>query len=62
MMNNIQTITTNETMKHLKTSSTRRPSDKKHGHSSPIRYVQGSLLDYLQNWNADSQHEGGNHA
>ncbi len=61
MMNDMQTITKNETTKHLKSSPTRRHVDKKPGHSSTIRYIQGSLLDYLETSVIDPQQHRGDH-
>ncbi len=57
MMTNPKTITTNETANHLKKASPRRRGDKKAAHGSTIRYIQGSLLDYLT-----PQQKGGDHA
>ena len=60
MMTNPKTITTNETTNHLKKASPRRRVDKKPDHGSTIRYIQGSLLDYLDS-SIDPQQKGGDH-
>ena len=60
MMTNPKTITTNETANHLKAVPTRRRVDKKTDHGNTTRYVQGSLLDYLDS-SIDPQQKGGDH-
>ncbi len=61
MMTNPKTITKNETANHLKAVPTRRHVDKKPDRGSTIRYIQGSLLDYLDS-SIDTQQKGGDHA
>ncbi len=60
-MTNRKTITKNETADHRNNSPTRRHCDKKPDRGSTIRYVQGSLLDYLDS-SIDTQQKGGDHA
>ena len=47
-------ITTNETANHLKKASPRRRVDKTADRGNTTRYVQGSLLDYLEARVADA--------
>ncbi len=53
-MTNRKTMTKSTTSEHLKKSPARRRVDKKPDHGSTIRYVQGSLLDYLEASVADA--------
>ena len=53
-MTNPKTITTNETANHLKVASQRRRVDKTADRGNTTRYVQGSLLDYLEPRVADA--------
>ena len=48
MINGVQTITKSKTAEHLKKSPSRRSAEKKPHRNSTIRYIQGSLLDYLE--------------
>ncbi len=53
-MTNPKTITNSETADHLKKASPRRRADKTADRGNATRYVQGSLLDYLEASVADA--------